>query len=160
LLVAQVQSFLGGLDDAARRVAARARSRAAVAARELDQVSRRIRAGAPDALAREGVRIDGHRARLHQLGRRATRSAAVSLHAREQSVVRAAEHQLERAALRLRAADATVQALDPRRVLERGYTITRTPDGRALRRVEQAVVGERLVTELATGSVTSVVEAV
>src|SRR5262249_27887788 len=120
VLVAQVRSFLDGLDDAAHRVSARARSRTAVAKRQLDHASLRVRTSVPSALTREAGRVDRHRARLHERGRRATRDAAASLHAREQSVARTAALQLERASLRIVAADATVRALDPHRVLERG----------------------------------------
>jgi exodeoxyribonuclease VII large subunit len=52
-----------------------------------------------------------------------------------------------------------VRALDPRRVLERGYTITRTADGRVVRRANDVGAGSELVTELASGRVISRVEA-
>ena len=57
-------------------------------------------------------------------------------------------------------AERTVRALDPRRVLERGYSITRTADGQVLRWVGDAAVGDELVTELATGRVASRIERV
>jgi exodeoxyribonuclease VII large subunit len=71
-----------------------------------------------------------------------------------------AGHHLERATLRLDAGEASVRALDPRRVLERGYTITRTADGRVLRHAGAVGAGAELVTELAHGRVTSRVEEV
>jgi exodeoxyribonuclease VII large subunit len=43
-------------------------------------------------------------------------------------------------------------------VLERGYTITRTADGRVLRRAADVGLGDRLVTETASGEVHSRVE--
>ena len=52
-----------------------------------------------------------------------------------------------------------MRALDPRRVLERGYTITRTADGRVVRRAGDVDAGSELVTELASGRVISRVEA-
>jgi exodeoxyribonuclease VII large subunit len=58
------------------------------------------------------------------------------------------------------AAEATVRALDPRRVLERGYTITRTADGRIVRAAADAPAGTQVVTELARGRITSTVDAV
>jgi exonuclease VII large subunit len=51
-----------------------------------------------------------------------------------------------------------VHALDPARVLERGYTITRTADGRVVCRAGDAPVGAELVTELASGALVSRVE--
>jgi exodeoxyribonuclease VII large subunit len=43
-------------------------------------------------------------------------------------------------------------------VLERGYTITRTADGRVVRTPADTVVGDEIVTELAQGRITSRVE--
>jgi len=62
------------------------------------------------------------------------------------------------AGTRLDGADARLRALDPRRVLERGYTITRTKDGKVLRAATDVGVGDTLVTETAVGDVHSRVE--
>jgi exodeoxyribonuclease VII large subunit len=62
--------------------------------------------------------------------------------------------------MRLAASEAVVRALDPRRVLERGYSITRDADGRVLRRSDAVAAGALVETELAAGRVTSRVEAV
>ena len=71
----------------------------------------------------------------------------------------AALHHLDRATLRLDGSEAVVRALDPRRVLERGYTITRDADGRVVRRADGARRPVRVLeTELAEGRVTSRVE--
>ena len=48
--------------------------------------------------------------------------------------------------------------LDPRRTLERGFSITRDADGRAVRRSDAVAGGDRLTTELAVGRITSRVE--
>jgi exodeoxyribonuclease VII large subunit len=73
-------------------------------------------------------------------------------------LVASAGHQLEVASIRLEARATTVNALDPRRVLERGYSITRDGDGRVLRQSADVPPGTVLVTELADGRVTSRVE--
>lgn len=160
ILVNQVRSFVQNLDHAAQRVGARARSRAALAARELDDAARRVQRGAPAALARERAQVDQRSGRVEELGRRRTRDAQVALAARERAVVTAATHHLRRATTRLDGSEATLRALDPRRVLERGYTITRTASGRIVRRASDAAVGDELVTELAAGRVASRVERV
>ena len=95
---------------------------------------------------------------MAELGRRATRDRRVALVARERAVVTHAQHHLERAGLRLTSSEAVVRALDPRRVLERGYSITRDEHGRVLRSAEAVAAGTLVDTELADGRVTSRVE--
>jgi exodeoxyribonuclease VII large subunit len=48
--------------------------------------------------------------------------------------------------------------LDPQRLLRRGFSITRRADGSLLRDAAQAAGGERLVTRLSVGELTSRVE--
>jgi exodeoxyribonuclease VII large subunit len=53
---------------------------------------------------------------------------------------------------------AQVRALDPARVLARGFSITRDSAGLVVRDGAALVPGDRLTTELAAGRVASVVE--
>jgi exodeoxyribonuclease VII large subunit len=180
LLVHRVGDFVTALDDASQRVGARARRRAALAARELDEAGRRVRRGAPGALTREQVRLerhhdrivelarrrtgdaarllDVHARRVAELGRRAARDQSRALADRERALVTVASHHLSRAALRLDAGETALRALDPRRVLERGYSITRYADGRVVKRAAGTVPGSFLETELADGRITSRVD--
>lgn len=182
LLVRQVDEFVGALDLASRRVAARARQRMAVAGRELDEAARRARRSATGAVGREhtrldrahgrldelarrrtaeiGTRLDACVRRVGELGRRATRDRRVALLARERELVTHAQHHLERAELRLDRSDGIVRALDPRRVLERGYSITRDADGRVLRAATDAAPGAAIETELAGGRMISRIETI
>jgi exodeoxyribonuclease VII large subunit len=50
-----------------------------------------------------------------------------------------------------------VTALDPVRVLERGYSITRDAHGRVVRTVGAVEPSDRLVTTVADGEITSTV---
>jgi len=84
----------------------------------------------------------------------------VALAPRERELVSHAQHHLERAELRLGRSEAVVRALDPRRVLERGYSITRDADGRVLRAADEVVSGAVVETELAGGRLTSRVESI
>jgi exodeoxyribonuclease VII large subunit len=106
------------------------------------------------------AQLDGCARRVSELGRLATRDWSRALEAREREVATHAQHHLERATLRLSSSEAVVRALDPRRVLERGYSITRDGDGRVVRRADGALVGAVLETELAAGRVTSRVETI
>jgi len=181
-LVTSVAEFLGGLDDASMRVAARARQRIAMATHEVDHAATRIEQGGPEAVARQrsllerahgriddlarrragdaAGRLDACARRVGDLGRRATLGGAQSLDARERALVTAANHHLSRGALRLDAHETVLRALDPRRVLERGYSITRTADGRVVKGVAAVGVGAILETELAAGRFTSRIEAI
>ncbi len=71
-----------------------------------------------------------------------------------------AGHQLGRASLQLDSHEAVVRALDPRRVLERGYSITRDADGHVVRQATASLAGAIVETELATGRITSRVETI
>lgn len=134
MLVARVDEFVEDLDRAAHRVSQRARSAVEMARREIDDAVRVIM-GVPLMLARAGVAIEGHHRRALDAGRRGTR--------------RGGEH--------VDACEARLRALDPRRVLERGYTITRH-GGRVVRGPADVAAGDELETETAAGTLTSRVE--
>jgi len=61
---------------------------------------------------------------------------------------------------RLIAGEDRLRALSPRRVLERGYCLVRSPDGRLLRAAVGLAVGERITVEFARGEADARVEAV
>ena len=67
---------------------------------------------------------------------------------------------LGRAAGRLDADRRHLLALDPARVLDRGYAVATGPDGAVIRRASQLRVGERIGVRLAAGSLTARVERV
>jgi exodeoxyribonuclease VII large subunit len=67
--------------------------------------------------------------------------------------IRAAAHAtLERAAARCTSLGANLSHLDPTKVLERGYSIVQTPDGRVVRDSAALVVGGEVTLRLARGS--------
>jgi exodeoxyribonuclease VII large subunit len=55
---------------------------------------------------------------------------------------------------------AKVQLLDPKYTMARGWSITRTVEGKIVRSVSDVSVGDSLVTALADGEVTSSVQGV
>lgn len=76
------------------------------------------------------------------------------LHDRVRTAV--AQH-LERTRFALRLMDQRLQALDPVRLLKRGYSLTFTADGTLVRNASDAPAGTVLTTQLAEGKVQSVV---
>jgi len=136
LLVDSVDDYCFQLARFAHRISMRARGACAIAGRELGEMAARIQRGVPVALAAEERTLDSHRVRLRDAGGRCIRT--------------------ERA--RLESVEARVRALDPRRVLERGYTITRAADGSVVRAADAVGTGDELLTETAAGTVRSRVE--
>jgi exodeoxyribonuclease VII large subunit len=71
---------------------------------------------------------------------------------------RAVDRRIERAERDLAGRAAVAAAADPARVLARGFSVTRTEDGRLLRAPDEVAPGDGLVTTLAGGAVRSTVE--
>jgi exodeoxyribonuclease VII large subunit len=65
---------------------------------------------------------------------------------------------VERAGMRLDTMEARIRSHDPAVMLARGWSITRGPDGRALRSVRQVVPGDHLVTLMADGQFRSTID--
>jgi exodeoxyribonuclease VII large subunit len=112
------------------------------------------------ALTRELAVVERHRGRAEELGTRAVKQSVATLDGSER-VLSAAGGRLARAEdRRLAACEARLRALDPARVLERGYTITRDREGRVVKRAAAISSGDRLVTEFADGTAAAVVHEV
>jgi exodeoxyribonuclease VII large subunit len=157
-MVERVAEFVDRLDTLSRGVVHHARSNCALALRELRDCARRARRGPPLALARELASLERHRGRAEELGTRATNRAATVLDGAERRLSSAGGRLARAESRRLDASAARLRALDPARVLERGYTVTRDGDGRVVKRVASLSTGDRLVTEFADGDARSVVE--
>lgn len=88
--------------------------------------------------------------RVHDLGQRLDDTAA--------RLQRAAKVRLTLAQQRLAALAGRLETLSPLNVLSRGYSLTRTEDGRLIRDATTVQPGDRLITRLASGEITSRVE--
>jgi len=159
-LVERVGEFVDRLDDVSRAVASLARSRCRLAAHELGERARRVRRGAPGALVHAWGALERRQVRVEELGKRGVHDAAAALEDRRRVLVAAGGRLTRDASRQLDADEARLRALDPRRVLERGYSITRDEDGRVRKGVQGLTPADVLHTELARGSITSRVEAV
>ena len=158
MLVDTVDAYCERLARISHRVSLRARSTCTLAGRDLADASSRLTRGVPVALAREQGTLDGQRRRAVAAGRRRTREASARVARHRLTLGAVATRWMRTAGTRLDGADARLRALDPRRVLERGYTITRTKDGKVVRAATDVGVGDSLVTEPAGGDVHSRVE--
>ena len=158
VLVGQVRAFERRVEDASRRVVTRARARTAIATRALDEAVRHLRRGAPAAVARERLLVDRRSARVVERARLQLRDASRRLDACTRRTGELGRARVREAGLALDTSAATVRALDPARVLERGYSITHDESGRVVRRAEDVAIGAVLRTRVAAGAVVSRVE--
>jgi exonuclease VII large subunit len=158
MLIEQVMEFAYRLDDMSRTVVHHARSNCALALSELRDYARRARRAPSTALARELAAVERHRGRAEELGTRTVKQAAAVLDGTEHTLVAAGGRLARTEGRRLDASEARLRALDPVRVLERGYTITRDPERRVVKRAAGLSAGDTILTQFADGAATSTVD--
>ncbi len=147
------------LRTCARHVALGTRHGLAAADAVLSSAGARLSRSSDNALTRAARGLDRATARIEA-------GARVHLRAHDRRVEALAPRLRQRAPLLLDAAtrrldgiDVQVRAFDPVRTLARGWSITRTTDGRVVRSPADVSTGDEVVTTLATGQVTSTVTA-
>jgi exodeoxyribonuclease VII large subunit len=90
--------------------------------------------------------------------RTAVARAEERLEYRSRRLGTAARGRLDNADSALASRAERLRLLDPRRIMERGWSITRTKDGRAVRSASEVGPGDRLVTQMSDGVITSTVD--
>ena len=158
LLVELVDAYVERLAYVTHRVSLRARGACTLARREWSGMARRLARVVPASLDHEVRLLDEYRRRAVDAGQRETRRSARVVAEHGPRIVAAARRSVRSELVRLEAAESRLRALDPRRVLERGYTITRDERGRTVRTAAAASAGALLVTETADGRIRSRVE--
>lgn len=143
---------------AARHAGRAARGACALAEREVVIAARRAGRGAPSSLRRSSARLHEQTGRVPRAVPSTLRRAEAGAVERTGRLARAASRRVGAAAHDAEQIEARLRALDPRRVLERGYTITRDRAGRALRAAGDVAPGDLLLTEFADGTTESRVE--
>ncbi len=136
-LVEMVGDFAADISRIGERILASAQGVCIDANADLADAVRRISRGVPQSLLREQQSLDEYQRRVLDSVRRGIKDSG----------------------LRIGNLGDRLRALDPRRVLERGYSITRTEDGRVVRLLADAPLGALVVTEVVDGEVRSRVEA-
>ena len=179
-LVSLVAEFLGTLSERTDSLCRLARRHVDVAANGLDDRAGRVvvsgaRAlrGGEQHLDQDGVRLRrsalrAHGQARHQIDRAASRcrtASEVHLARADGRILRASDRIrpdrirqiLDLEHHRIETLRARADALDPVRVLARGYSLTRTLDGRLIRDPSVAPIGTAISTTLAAGRVHSIV---
>ncbi len=157
-LVDRVRSFTRLLEIAAAALGERAPRPLAIAEHRLERRAHRIRSGAQSALQTEVAFLGGASGRIERSSRRTLDRADTLLAQRPNELAARCERRLATAERHLGHVDSQVAALDPRRMLARGWSITTDSSGHAVRSVTAVSPGDILTTRLADGAVTSTVQ--
>jgi exodeoxyribonuclease VII large subunit len=156
------QRELAAHDDAVRAHAHRANRsvRAALggASHRLDAQVTRVRRAGDVATSRAHQRLERDLGRLTGTARVKVRDADALLAASTRRLALRAPRAVVEAERELGTVEARVRALDPERALARGWSITRTADGRVVRAASEVATGDTLVTQLGAGEVRSTVD--
>jgi len=156
------RTVLAGASARVDGSAARARRAGAIALRRSQQRlghdARQVSAAAGVVLVQAEHRLDRDAGRAAGAARAQIREARSVLDHAERRLVARAPRSLTEAARALDAVTSRVRALDPQRALARGWSITRTVDGRVVRSPSDVSPGAALVTQTAGGEVRSTVD--
>ena len=125
------------------------------AQQQLDEQARRAGRAANTHLRRDTQLVDHLAHRLALSAPRSTAAAAPALDDLARRLVVATERQLDERSRSLESLSSRVRAHDPALALARGWSITRSADGRVLRSVADASPGDEILTTLADGTVRS-----
>ncbi|MET0460917.1 MAG: exodeoxyribonuclease VII large subunit [Ilumatobacteraceae bacterium] len=157
-LVQAVALYVTAVERRYEAIVGDARTRLATADRTLAErahrIARRTHAAVERADERLGVRAQRLRSGSHRPlldGERRLRVVGERLAARAPQLLTAEERHLV-------SIEARVRSLDPVNVLARGWSITRTTDGRLVRSAADVAAGDALTTQLASGTLRSRVE--
>jgi exodeoxyribonuclease VII large subunit len=143
----------------ASTIGAAARERLDTESHRLDASRRHLRRGAPASVGRaEGV-IERAAGRAAADGRAHLRTHAHRVDAANAALASWAPRALRAASRHLDGVEGRVAALDPRRALARGWSITRTQAGTVVRHHDDVAAGDTLVTTVLDGDITSTVAA-
>lgn len=159
---ALVELVLGFVDDTEATWSAiitRAAERLAASSTQVDGAAHGVRLKVEQAIARSDRTLATRAAGVGNRVRAGLERAAVRLDRATEGLRRVPER-LDRRAQTIAAAADQVRLLDPATTMARGWTITRTADGRTVRDVASLSPGDTIVTQFAKGTATSRVEEV
>lgn len=129
-----------------------------VTEQHLDRIAARAATAASSATRTELGRIETMTARLAPATHRCLGRLEESLDARSRRLRSVSRRSIDEAERHLDVVATRVALGDPRRAMARGWSITRRSDGTVVRSVADVPAGSTLVTTLADGTVTSVVD--
>ena len=153
-----VGSQLAQLQSRAHHVAVGSRHGLVAADRTLSTGAQRLGRSADAALVRSGQYTERTSRRIETGVRVQCASHVRRLDALQDRLTQRAPRSVDAHERRLASAQAQLRALDPARVLARGWSITRSADGAVVRSPDQVASGDTLETTVAGGKLRSVVQ--
>ena len=124
-----------------------------------DDLSNRLTRCSLDALDRADSRVTHASARIRSGARTTVELASARVERHATLVTTTPLRRFDRAEQHLESLERHVRALDPARVIARGWSITRTADGTLVRRIADAPVGAEVHTTVADGTLVATVTA-
>lgn len=122
-----------------------------------EDLTRRLARCGVDALDRADARVHAASARIRSGARTTVELAAARVDRHAAVVASRPTRAIERADQQLDALERHVRALDPARVIARGWSITRTADGTLVRRIDDAPPGTEVHTTVSDGTLVGTV---
>jgi exodeoxyribonuclease VII large subunit len=159
VVVTRVQTFVAAAEGAWEGIGRRAGLRAAAADTELAERTRRVAHRTSAVVDLAAQRVEHAVLAVAREAQRTLAGAEVATRRATDRLTASAGRATREPARRLDGVAAHLGALDPARLLARGWSITRRADGTLVRSAADAAVGDQLVTTLGVGAVTSRVEA-
>lgn len=157
-VVAMVRSSGDHVNMAWARAAVAASGQLGTQDRRLSESGGRAGRAAVRHLDRDHQRVAHMWHRVGIAAPRRTSAASSALDTSTRRITRSATHAVELLGSRLDTLAARAMVHDPIAALARGWSITRTVDGTLVRGEQDVAPGDRLVTHLAEGIITSIVE--
>jgi exodeoxyribonuclease VII large subunit len=154
-LVQRVEAYRAHVEDTWTTITIRAQRTVERSQHDLTGRAHRVATRTRSAVAVAGERIDRISARLPSLARHTLAAEESRLSRGVDRVGRRAPQLLDGELRHLAHLEARARALDPAHTLARGWSITRTADGRLVRRPSDVAPGMVLVTTLAEGELHS-----
>lgn len=156
-LVELVQTFLARADDAWQGIARRSAVVSLAADTELTTLAMQLRHRVMSAVQRGEERMTQRAHRVRGGAQRAVERADAELSVSTAAVLRA-PRLLDADARQIDSVAQRVRLLDPALTMARGWSITRTADGRTVREAADLQPGDEIVTTFASGTARSRVE--
>lgn len=152
-LVEAVRADIDAAEAAFTRVRVLAAEQVLRQNRALGRAGHAVALATRRGLERGSRHLEVAAARLGVIGVERLDGAALRLDHRTSAVTAAGSRILRTAERDIGALEARVRALDPARIMERGWSLTRTGDGTIVRSVRDVLAGDEIVTQLVDGRV-------